>query len=379
MKIIFIAPSTIPSETANSIQVMKVSQALTQLGHVTTLVVPGIPAMNTMLLKQHYGITTMFPIRWFQPKNGLRRIDFCWKAVRFAEEEGADIVYTRMIWAALFALRKNIPVIVHMHGIPTGLLGPLLYRRYLKQRGKKLTIFTTLGLKQLIERELQVRHKPDEAFVCSNGVDLNRYQDIPTQEKARKLLGLPEQFTAVYSGGFYAGRGVETIFKLAKIFPKVHFLCVGGKPSVVAELQKQVDAEKINNLTLTGFVANEKLPLYQATADILLMPSATHISGSSGGDIAAETSPMKLFEYMACKRAILCSDLPVLHEILNEKNAVLYPPEDFHSLVDAFSALMKDGKKREAIGAQARLDVGKYSWTDKMRSIIDFFKQNSQG
>lgn len=379
LKIIFIAPSTIPSETANSIQVMKVSQALTQLGHVTTLVVPGIPAMNTMLLKQHYGITTMFPICWFQPKTGLRRIDFCWKAVRFAEEEGADIVYTRMIWAALFALRKNIPVIVHMHGIPTGRLGPLLYRRYLKQRGKKLTIFTTLGLKQLIERELHVRHKPDEAFVCSNGVDLNRYQDIPTQEKARKLLGLPEQFTAVYSGGFYAGRGVETIFKLAKVFPKVHFLCVGGKPSVVAELQKQVDAEKINNLTLTGFVANEKLPLYQATADILLMPSATHISGSSGGDIAAETSPMKLFEYMACKRAILCSDLPVLHEILNEKNAVLYPPEDFHSLVDAFSALMKDGKKREAIGAQARLDVGKYSWTDKMQSIIDFFNQNSQG
>jgi glycosyltransferase involved in cell wall biosynthesis len=376
LKIVFIAPSTIPSETANSIQVMKVSQALTQLGHETTLVVPGVPAKDMALLKQHYGISTMFPLRWFPARKGLRRIDFCWQAVRFATEQSADIVYTRMIWAALFALRKNTPVIVHMHGIPTGRLGPFLYKRYLKQKGKKLTIFTTLGLKQLIEDNLHVKHKESEAFVCSNGVDLNRYQDIPGQVEARRQLGLPKQFTAVYSGGFYTGRGVETIFELAKVFPQVHFLCVGGKPQVVAELQKQVDAEKLTNLTLTGFVANEKLPLYQATADILLMPSATHIAGSSGGNIAAETSPMKLFEYMACKRAILCSDLPVLHEILNNKNAVLYPSEDFQALVDAFTALMKDGKKRAALGAQARLDVTKYSWNDKMRSILDYFDRS---
>jgi len=373
LKIIFIAPSTIPSETANSIQVMKVSQALTQLGHETTLVVPGTPTKDMARLKQHYGISTMFPIRWFPARKDLRRIDFCWQAVRFAKAQDADIVYTRMIWAALFALRKNTPVIVHMHGIPTGRLGPFLYKHYLKQEGKKLTIFTTLGLKQLIEDNLHVKHEESEAFVCSNGVDLNRYQNLPDQMEARCQLGLPEQFTAVYSGGFYAGRGVETIFELAKVFPQVHFLCVGGKPNVVAELQKQLDAEKINNLTLTGFVANEKLPLYQATADILLMPSATHIAGSSGGNIAAETSPMKLFEYMACQRAILCSDLPVLHEILNDKNAVLYPSENFQALVDAFTALMKDGKKRAALSRQARLDVAKYSWTDKMRSILDYF------
>jgi glycosyltransferase involved in cell wall biosynthesis len=376
MKIIFIAPSAIPSETANSIQVMKVTQALTQLGHEASLIVPGSPYQDLVQLKQHYGITTMFPIQWLPARKGMRRIDFCWKAVVLAKEEHADIVYTRMIWAALFAMHRNIPVILHMHGIPTGKLGPFLYKRYLNRKGKKLTVFTTLGLKQLIESQLGVKHAVNETLVCSNGVDLNRYEDLPDQKESRKLLGLPQKFTAVYSGGFYAGRGLETIFDLARHFPQVHFLCVGGKPAVVAELQKQVKTEGLENLTLTGFVANEKLPLYQACADILLMPSAQHIAGSSGGDIAAETSPMKLFEYMACKRAILCSDLPVLHEILNKDNAVLYPSEDFQALVDAFTDLMNNEEKRKMLGAQARRDVVKYSWTNKMQSILDFFEKS---
>ena len=41
MKIACIASSRIPSETANSIQAMKVCQALAQNGHQVTLIAPG--------------------------------------------------------------------------------------------------------------------------------------------------------------------------------------------------------------------------------------------------------------------------------------------------------------------------------------------------
>ena len=43
MNIVAIAGSTIPSDTANSIQVMKACAALAQLGHNLTLIVPGNP------------------------------------------------------------------------------------------------------------------------------------------------------------------------------------------------------------------------------------------------------------------------------------------------------------------------------------------------
>ena len=48
MKIVAIAGSQIPSDTANSIQVMKACNALVQLGHDLTLIVPGNRQSSTV-------------------------------------------------------------------------------------------------------------------------------------------------------------------------------------------------------------------------------------------------------------------------------------------------------------------------------------------
>ena len=58
------------------------------------------------------------------------------------------------------------------------------------------------------------------------------------------------------------------------------------------------------------------------------MPYGRSIMGSSGtADSASVASPMKMFEYMAAGRAIVTSDLPVIREVLNEKNAVFCEPD----------------------------------------------------
>jgi glycosyltransferase involved in cell wall biosynthesis len=375
MKITYIAPSTIPSETANSVQVMKVCQAMSRLRHEVELIVPGKPYKDHQALKSHYGIITDFNISWLPFKPTLRKIDFAVDALRLAAQWHSDLVYTRMLWVALIACWRKLPVILEMHDIPSGLLGPMLYRRYLRSKNQKLTVFITQALKNIIEQDLNVQHTEKEAFIAPDGVDLERYQALPTAAEARKALGLQEQFTAVYSGGFYPGRGLEILLDLAAAFPEVQFLCVGGKPEVIREWQVKADAMHLDNFTLTGFIANEKLPLYQATADVLLMPYRKQVAGSGGGDIAAVTSPMKVFEYMACGRAILCSNLPVLHEVLNEKNAAFYPPEDLPALKAALALLQKDQKLREALGRQARADVVQYSWDERMKAILAFFNQ----
>lgn len=64
MKIAYIAASVLPSWTANSVQVMKVCQALTQNGHEVTLYVPGKTRSTWEALSAHYGVTTEFPIIW---------------------------------------------------------------------------------------------------------------------------------------------------------------------------------------------------------------------------------------------------------------------------------------------------------------------------
>jgi glycosyltransferase involved in cell wall biosynthesis len=106
------------------------------------------------------------------------------------------------------------------------------------------------------------------------------------------------------------------------------------------------------------------------------MPYRQKVAGSSGGDISNVTSPMKLFEYMACGRAILCSDLPVLHEVLNDANTVFYPPDDLPAMSAAFSRLLANAPLRTTLGNQAHQDVLQYSWQTRMRRILDFWSQS---
>jgi glycosyltransferase involved in cell wall biosynthesis len=63
----------------------------------------------------------------------------------------------------------------------------------------------------------------------------------------------------------------------------------------------------------------------------------------------------------------------VLHEVLNEKNAAFYPPEDLAALTEKFAELQKNDLLRQSLGRQARLDVVKYSWDKRMKTILNFF------
>lgn len=373
MKIGYIAPSTLPSQTANSVQVMKVCQALTQLGNEVHLLVPAGQPTSFADLQRYYGVDTEFKITWMKASPSLRKLDFAWNAVSAARRKNVDLVYTRLVWVALISLKRGLPVILEMHEVPGGRFSPWLYRRYLASRGKKLTVFITRALQQLIETNLQLHHDELEICIAPDGVDLERYENLPDAASARKLLGLQEQLTALYSGGFFPGRGIENLFTLAQRFPQVHFVWIGGKPDQVSEWQKKLSAAGVKNVLLTGYISNSELPLYQAAADILLMPYQRKVAGHSGGDIAQVTSPMKLFEYLASGRAILTADLPVLREVLNESNAAFYPPDDLNAFFTQFDRLVQEPAKRQLLASQAKQDARVYNWKERMQKILSSF------
>ncbi|MDP3450772.1 MAG: glycosyltransferase, partial [Anaerolineaceae bacterium] len=118
MKIAYIATSNIPSSTANSIQVMKVCQALTQLGHEAHLLIPGSGDLNWDELTLQYGIITRFPIVRITSIKALKRFDFIYKALELAKTLKVDAVYTRMLWVAVIAPLRNVPVMLELHDVP---------------------------------------------------------------------------------------------------------------------------------------------------------------------------------------------------------------------------------------------------------------------
>ena len=124
------------------------------------------------------------------------------------------------------------------------------------------------------------------------------------------------------------------------------------------------------NVTFTGFVPNADLPPYQAACDVLLMPYQAQVSASSGGDIARYISPMKMFEYLACGRPIIASDLPVLQEVLNKRNALILPAGDARKWEAAIQRLQDDPAHAQNLAANARAEAQNYSWEARGEKII---------
>ena len=382
MRIVCISVSEIPSSKANAIQVMKACQALAQVGHEVVLLAPkddGRRATDNRLsdppspieLVQFYGLQATFPVEWMTAQPRWKRYDFCWQAVIRASQLRADAVYVWPLQSAVFAVLRGLPTLLELHGPPEGSLGPLLFRLFLSLPGKKRLLPITKALLGILAPKYSVLRVP--ISISPNGVEIERYQNLPSPPAARHALGLADNPTVGYTGHLYAGRGLNLLIELARRFREVQFVWVGGRPEEVTSWQSRLAADGITNITLTGFVENSILPRYQSACDVLLMPYERIIAGSSGGNSAAYCSPMKMFEYMACGRAIISSDLPVIHEVLNERNAVLCPPEEADAWATALQKLLDSPGQRQALARQALADVQQYSWIERARRALEGF------
>lgn len=356
-------------------QVMKACQAICQLGNEVHLVLPKHKSqLKNIDLASFYGLKTQFPIDFLPCQPKLNRYDFAVWAVRKARQIKADLAYIWFVQAGILSLLAHIPVIFELHGPPEGKFGPTLFRLFQKLPGKKRLLPITTALASQLHESFGIDLNNQHLMrTAPNGVDLERYANLPDPAAARALLGLPDGLTVGYTGHLYVGRGMNMLTELARCFPRLNFLWVGGQQQDISAWKKRLADENISNITLTGFIDNSQLPFYQAAADILLMPYETVIAGSSGGNSAAYASPMKMFEYMACQRAIISSDLPVIREVLNPSNAMLCPPEDIEIWSQALGNLIYDEEKRQALAEQAWRDIQQYTWLERARKALDGF------
>jgi glycosyltransferase involved in cell wall biosynthesis len=397
MNIALIAPTEIPARRANTLQVMKMAQAFSALDLQVHVISPKSPlgdeqplssnSTSWEYLAQLYGLEHPFTITWLPANPNLRRYDFCWRAIRYAQRHDLNVIYTRLPQAAAFSSQKGYKTVYEIHDFPQGMMGPALMRLFLGGRGAQRLVVITQALYDDLRKSFKFPKTKNFTQIAPDGVDLERYQDLPKPPTARRWLSenlplnrmhpfrFPEnfitQFTLGYTGHLYPGRGTHILVELAAHLPMINFLIVGGEPQDVKQLQQIVASRQLNNFLITGFMPNADLPRFQAACDALLMPYQETVSASSGGNIAHYLSPMKLFEYMACQRAILSSNLPVLQEILNPQNAILLPPNDIQAWIEAIIRIQKDPELRNQLGKQAREDVAQYTWQARASRILE--------
>ncbi|MCD6308754.1 MAG: glycosyltransferase family 4 protein [Candidatus Latescibacteria bacterium] len=376
MNVAYISFSKIPSREANSIHVMKMSQAYRQEGHHITLYAPKLAGKpeNTDDLWTRYGISTPFDITFVptgnHPFSMLRDQEYAIRVMRNIRGKDISLVHTRHLYSAMWASLLNIPTIFDMHDpIIGGRLGQLYFRLLLAGKGFRKIAAITQALKSMLPRYLR---RGGQVIVAPNGVDIERYDNLPDAVASRRRLGLPpDTFIAGYSGHLYPGRGMNVIFDAARRHSDATFLLIGGADEDIARRKKAVSDAGLENVIFSGFVENTAIPEYLAACDALLMPYQRSVGTADPSmDSASFFSAMKMFEYMAANRLIVSSDLPVLREILDESNAVLCPPDDTEAWCEAIRRARNDPSWAEKLAGKARSDVERYTWRSRVRRIL---------
>ncbi|HWC09959.1 MAG TPA: glycosyltransferase [Acidimicrobiales bacterium] len=382
MRITYVSNSEIPSRTANSVQVMKMCQAMAQSGHDVTLLAPGgsverLEAVGSVW--HHYGVSPAFRIRWLAiPRSlpdPLPSYLYAARAAAYCCSKGkASLVYARHLFGALAAARMRRRVVFEAHDLPVtyGRLGPRWFERLLEQASLERLVVTTHALQEFLDERWPDLLTGNDVVVAPNGVDLERFEQLPDAAEARRRLGIASRgFVAGYAGQLYAGRGIEVLLELARRRSDIGFLVVGGDPDAVKAYKDAVTRQQCTNVTFTGFVASPELPLLLAACDALLMPYQPLVTVAGGRvNEAGWMSPLKVFEYLASGRAILASRLPVLREVLNDDNAVLVNATDIDAWESALDRLTRDDQWRKSLGTQARRDAERYTWKHRVETCL---------
>jgi glycosyltransferase involved in cell wall biosynthesis len=372
MKLAYLSNSKIPSREANSIHVMKMCQALGQLGHEVTLLAPDVrDGLEGGVADPYdfYGVARNFEIEklpW-RPIKGRGWI-YGLEAGRRASRLGVEAAFGRCLHACAVAARLGVPTTWDAH-MPTFLHRTSerwLFQWMIGAPAFQMMMTNCDSLRRVVLAD--VPQLQNRIVAAHNGADRLSEEAEPAD------LGAGDAVRIGYVGHLYEGKGLELIRALAACVPWAEFHVVGGEQKTVDALRG--DASLPANIRLHGFVPPSETERLILAFDVLLAPYQAEVKIAGGGETAAWMSPLKLFGYMAAGKPILCSDLPVLREIIQDgRNGLLLPVDDAQAWAGALQRLMADPAERERLGKTAHADfLARHTWLRRARRAIECFE-----
>jgi glycosyltransferase involved in cell wall biosynthesis len=350
---------------------MKMAQVLRELDpDLMTITAKGEGEYSKTSLEALYGLTKA-PELVRLPAEGRYGIHlFNFRAALLAWRRGAKQVLSRSIGAAAMTAKFGLPTIYECHAPPSGFEQKYWNLLTRSKNFQRLIVISNALRDLLLEQIPEARDL--EIVVAHDGVDLERFQHLDDAKTAKHKANRDStRPVAGYAGHLYAGRGIEIILACAKALPDWDFVVAGGTAEDVRAYTDQATRLKLTNIEFWGFIPNSALATKLAIADVLLMPYQKSVSVSSGAlDTAQWMSPLKMFEYMAMGRAIISSDLPVLREVLDQKNAVLVDPTDPTAWTQALRNLRTIEARQVLIEAASKA-VDQYTWRKRAATIMD--------
>ncbi len=395
MRLHYLSTSTLISDSANSVHVMKMADALAGLDHEVTLHGLYGQGCTDAEVHAHYGTRTPFRIRrWWEHEALLPRVLLAARARlpfvrvgsmpsvlhgRYAIRKelalaSPDVIFARNISWLVGANLPHTDFIVESHRPPPTALDRQIEARIFSRPSFRLLVVISDALKALYQA-IFPQLPADQILVAHDAADdpfAHPASELPRakMQPATKPLGRSDAVLHVgYVGHLFRGRGGELIRACAERLPTMDFHLVGGRPADIDAITSGAPS----NIIAHGHQPHSMLHTFFPHFDVMLAPyqRAVAVQGNTG-NTAAFMSPLKLFEYMAWAKPMLVSDLPVLHEVLTHgETALLLPPDDVDAWVSALLYLANNPRACDRLAMRARAHYEThYSWQRRAQKIL---------
>lgn len=353
MKMCYVSNAMLGSRNASAVHVVKMCNALASV--FSEVVVVSSVEERIDSLKDVYGELS-FRYVALPP---LFHIFFFRMIVSLIACLNSNVIYSRWTTFLIFYpfLVGKIRFI-ELHVVPSSLtfrVGMVLSKLF---RAKISYVFITNKLRDDFFSEYTWLN-PDQCVVLPDGADpvISCVQGGELKNK----IGI-----CGYVGSFSEGKGIETVLALGKLMPDISFIVAGGSDSEVRECKLKSSP----NVQFLGFVQPSAIRKVFELFSVALLPNKSQVF-IRGKNIGDWTSPMKMFEYMAAGKVIIASDLPVLREVLvDRENCLLVNPDKLEEWEHAIRSVVDDNQLAIDLASRGLNDLlTRYSWSARAETV----------
>ena len=281
-----------------------------------------------------------------------------------------DIVYYRWMdspHALILAKLLGVPCVCEVNGepVPTWSENNRNFLRGLRhwlaelalKRCDRIVVLTE-GLQVLLQKRYGV--PCERILVLPSGTDVQRFAARDAIACRLELGLLPNRPYVGFIGSFYRYQGLacllDAMSMVKRVCPAAELILVGDGEAA-QELKQQAKEMGLNDsITWVGRVPYWDVPTWIGAMNVCVAP----FRGDRG-----ETSPVKLFDYLACHRPVVASAIPsVLSTFTQDSGVQLIRPDDPRLLADAILTLLNNPALCALLGKQGRQFVEeRFSWS----------------
>lgn len=367
-KLVYASTAIIPSTQANSVQIMRMCNALCRFGFDVTLLAGVIPKDKNINVFDYYGIENNFSI--------VRKISGCHRGSTFllslrhylilkrlASSNQDILFYGRDVISLYFVSRAGRNVIYETHDIVRK--GPRSWaeRKLIESPNLRKIVFISNELKNAYLEKYGSLLADKKMIVAPDAADKH-----PNFSEKIGLNGKAD-FNACYIGAFHDGKGVEFVLDIAGQMPDIGFHLFGGNDRQIYKLKQKSPP----NAHFYGYITPARTYKARNAADVFLMPCQKEVMAAlNASEISRWMSPMKLFEYMSGKKPIISSNHIVLQEVLeHNSNCLLCDSDDVEQWIRAITRVKQDKQLYNNISETAYKDfLNCYTWDKRIERIL---------